>query len=95
MTRVPFVKMEGAGNDYVFVDAVRTGFPVERGAELARCWSDRHRGIGADGLIVVLRGDRAPVRMVMWNADGSRGAHFEHTIAVTETGPVVLSARSA
>ncbi|MBL9079273.1 MAG: diaminopimelate epimerase [Planctomycetes bacterium] len=71
---MPFVKMEGAGNDYVFVDAVRTGFPVERGAELARCWSDRHRGIGADGLIVVLRGDRAPVRMVMWNADGSRGA---------------------
>lgn len=71
---VPFVKMEGAGNDYVHVDALRHPFPLDRAPEFARRWSDRHRGIGADGLIVLLRGERAPVRMAMWNADGSRGA---------------------
>lgn len=74
MTRVPFVKMEGAGNDYVFVDAIRAPFPFERAAELAQRWSDRHRGIGADGLIVVTRVPDAAVGMAMWNRDGSRGA---------------------
>jgi len=74
MTRVPFVKMEGAGNDYVFVDGIRHALPLDRAPELARLWSHRHHGIGADGLIVVVRGEIAPVRMLMWNADGSRGA---------------------
>ncbi|MBX3462645.1 MAG: diaminopimelate epimerase [Planctomycetes bacterium] len=74
MNSVPFVKMEGAGNDYVFVDGIRHPLPLEHAPELARRWSDRHRGIGADGLIVVTRGAAAPVRMWMWNADGSRGA---------------------
>jgi diaminopimelate epimerase len=72
--RVPFTKMEGAGNDYVFVDFIASPFPQERGPELARAWSDRHFGIGADGLIVLAAGQTAPVRMLMWNADGSRGA---------------------
>lgn len=72
--RIPFRKMEGAGNDYVYVDALRTPFPLERGSELARRWSDRHFGIGSDGLIVLTAGIAAPVRMHMWNADGSRGA---------------------
>jgi len=74
MKVIPFVKMEGAGNDYVYVDAVAGGFPLERAPECARRWSDRNFGIGADGLIVMLPGDRAPVRMAMWNTDGSRGA---------------------
>ncbi|MCA8973823.1 MAG: diaminopimelate epimerase [Planctomycetes bacterium] len=74
MTRIPFVKMEGAGNDYVYVDAIGCDFPIEVGPECARRWSDRHFGIGADGLIVLARGDAAPVRMLMWNADGSRAA---------------------
>jgi diaminopimelate epimerase len=70
--RIPFTKMEGCGNDYVFVDAIRTAVPLERAPELARRWSDRHFGIGSDGLIALVRGDDAPVRMLMWNADGSR-----------------------
>jgi diaminopimelate epimerase len=74
MTRVPFVKMEGLGNDYIHVDAVLAPFPLERAPACARAWSDRHFGIGADGLIVLLAGTRAPLRMAMWNADGSRGA---------------------
>jgi UDP-glucose 4-epimerase len=72
--RVPFVKMEGAGNDYVFVDAIRDAFPFERAQELARAWSDRRFGIGSDGLIALRRGVCASVAMSMWNADGSEGA---------------------
>lgn len=72
--RVPFTKMEGLGNDYLYVDGFTTALPLARGGELARRWSDRHFGVGADGLIVLLPDDRAAVRMAMWNADGSRGA---------------------
>lgn len=72
--RVAFVKMEGAGNDYVHVDAIGTPFPLDRCEEIARAWSDRHFGIGADGLIVLAKGSTSPLRMLMWNADGSRGA---------------------
>lgn len=71
---VPFVKMEGAGNDYVCVDAIRDAFPLQRGPELARAWSERRFGIGADGLIVLCRGTAAPVAMAMWNSDGSEGS---------------------
>ncbi|MFM1872915.1 MAG: hypothetical protein RL398_2337 [Planctomycetota bacterium] len=74
MNALPFVKMEGAGNDYVYVDAIRHAFPWPRAAELARRWSDRHFGIGADGLIVLSRDDDGALRMSMWNGDGSRGA---------------------
>lgn len=74
MTRVPFIKMEGLGNDYILVDAIRHPFPIELATNCARVWSHRHFGIGADGLILLLPGDQAPVRMAMWNADGSRGA---------------------
>lgn len=72
--RVPFTKMEGAGNDYVYFDAIRTPFPLERCSQFARGLSDRHFGIGGDGIIVLTKGETAPARMVMWNADGSRGA---------------------
>ena len=72
--QVPFTKMEGAGNDYVYLDAIRTPLSLANAPSLARRWSDRHFGIGADGLIVMERGQEAPVRMSMWNADGSRGA---------------------
>ena len=74
MRMLPFRKMEGCGNDYVFVDGIRDAFPLARASELARAWSDRHFGVGGDGLIVLTTGQHAPVRMQMWNADGSRGA---------------------
>ena len=72
--KLPFTKMEGCGNDYVYVDGVAHAFPIERAGELAARWSDRHFGIGADGLIVLARDDDGALRMLMWNADGSRGA---------------------
>jgi diaminopimelate epimerase len=72
--KLPFTKMEGCGNDYVYVDAIAHAFPFDRASELARKWSDRHFGIGADGLIVLARDADANLQMMMWNADGSRGA---------------------
>jgi diaminopimelate epimerase len=65
-----FTKMEGAGNDYVYVDALRE--KVSDPAKLAVRISDRHFGIGSDGLILICPSSRADARMEMYNADGSR-----------------------
>lgn len=64
-----FTKMHGLGNDYVYVN----GFDeqVDDPAAVARAVSDRHFGIGADGLILILPADEADCRMRMFNADGS------------------------
>jgi diaminopimelate epimerase len=71
-----FVKMHGIGNDYVYLDAVSEPALEARSdlPELARRMSDRHRGVGSDGLILICRpqpGVAADVRMRMFNADGS------------------------
>ena len=74
---IHFVKMQGIGNDYVYLDAVSEPALAERDdlPILAREMSDRHTGIGADGLILVCRPSSevvdADVRMRMFNADGS------------------------
>lgn len=65
-----FVKMHGAGNDYVYVDCFRERPPADPAA-LAPRIADRHYGVGGDGLILVLPSTRAAVRMRMFNADGS------------------------
>ena len=67
-----FTKMHGCGNDYVYVDCFRQPAPADPAA-FARRISDRHTGIGADGLILIERSDAADARMRMWNADGSPG----------------------
>ncbi len=64
-----FIKMHGLGNDYVYVNCFDER--VEAPAELAIAVSDRHTGIGADGLILIGPSDTADVRMRMFNADGS------------------------
>jgi diaminopimelate epimerase len=66
-----FTKMHGIGNDYVYVN----GFdqPVPDPVRTAIAVSDRHFGIGSDGLILILPSDKADVRMRMFNADGSEG----------------------
>ena len=63
-----FVKMHGIGNDYVFVRE-----PVDDPERVARLVSDRHRGIGGDGLILVGPSEVADARMRIFNADGSEG----------------------
>lgn len=66
-----FTKMHGAGNDYVYVDG--TEEHIENPSEAAKIVSDRHFGIGSDGLILIHRSDAADFEMEMYNADGSRG----------------------
>jgi diaminopimelate epimerase len=65
-----FVKMHGLGNDYVFVDCFRQPAPQDP-SSLARRVSDRHFGIGGDGLILICPSERADARMRIFNADGS------------------------
>lgn len=74
MKVLSFVKMEGAGNDYVFVDGIHQDFDLAEGPRLAKVVADRHFGVGGDGLIVLAPSRTADYRMVMWNTDGSRGA---------------------
>lgn len=64
-----FTKMQGCGNDYVYVDCFKER--VSNPAKLARSMSDRHFGVGSDGLILILPSKRADLRMRMFNADGS------------------------
>lgn len=67
-----FTKMHGCGNDYIFLDCLNRPLPDEP-AQLATRISDRHKGVGSDGLILIAPSERANARMLMWNADGSRG----------------------
>ena len=70
MPTLPFAKLHGTANDFIYVDA-RAGFPGDPAA-IARRLCDRRRGIGADGLILLLPSTEADGRMVIYNADGSR-----------------------
>src|SRR5262245_22402895 len=65
-----FTKMQGCGNDSVYVDCFRGKVPADV-AGLARAISDRHFGVGGDGLILVCPSEQADARMRMFNADGS------------------------
>ncbi len=65
-----FTKMQGTGNDYVYVNCFDEPLPKDP-AELARRVSDRHFGIGGDGLILICPSTKADARMRMFNADGS------------------------
>ena len=65
-----FIKMHGTGNDYVYVNAFAERLPADLPA-LTRAISDRHFGVGSDGLIAVLPSEVADARMRMFNADGS------------------------
>ena len=66
-----FTKMHGLGNDYIFVNGMSERLPRVSLPRLARALSDRHFGIGADGLILVLPSRSAQFRMQVFNADGS------------------------
>ncbi len=67
-----FTKMQGCGNDYVYVDGSRERIPQEKKPELVRRLSDRHFGIGGDGVIFINPSDEADFEMEMYNADGTR-----------------------
>ncbi|HVN88512.1 MAG TPA: diaminopimelate epimerase [Candidatus Binataceae bacterium] len=98
MPKLPFVKMHGCGNDYVYVvaDKVRPSDP----GELSKRVSDRRFGVGGDGLIMLCPSDKADVRMEMYNADGSRGemcgngircvARLYHSISGGAKNPIAV-----
>ena len=73
--KLPFIKMHGLGNDYVYIDCFQpeTAALLAKAdlAALARRVSDRHFGIGSDGLVLILPSNEADARMRIFNADGS------------------------
>ncbi|KAB1438101.1 diaminopimelate epimerase [Candidatus Galacturonibacter soehngenii] len=66
-----FTKMQGLGNDYVYVNCLIE--KIDNPSEVAKLVSDRHFGIGSDGLILIKPSDIADFKMEMYNADGSQG----------------------
>lgn len=68
-----FTKMHGAGNDYIYVNTLK--FPVADPEHLALLWSDRHKGIGGDGLVLIGPSEKADFSMRIFNNDGSE-AHM-------------------
>ncbi|RHO62593.1 diaminopimelate epimerase [Tannerella sp. AM09-19] len=69
MYRVGFTKMQGAGNDYIYVNT--SVFPIRNPEKLAIKWSKYHTGIGSDGLVLIGNSDKADFSMRIFNADGS------------------------
>lgn len=67
-----FTKMQGCGNDYVYVNGFTEHVPQERKPEIVRSLSDRHFGIGGDGVIFINPSEEADFEMEMYNADGTR-----------------------
>jgi diaminopimelate epimerase len=65
-----FTKMQGAGNDYIYLDCFRSAPPRDL-SSLSRAMSNRHFGVGSDGLILICPSEKADARMRMFNADGS------------------------
>ena len=98
-----FTKMHGAGNDYVYIDArdQQRDWPA-----LAVAMSDRHLGVGADGIILALPSQHAQLRMQMFNADGSEGEMcgngirclvayaLTRGIVPSDTSPVVVETKA-
>ncbi|MBQ6379622.1 MAG: diaminopimelate epimerase [Prevotella sp.] len=71
MSKIPFTKMHGCGNDYIYVDTIR--HPIADPAKAAILWSNRHKGIGSDGLVLIGESSipEADFSMRIFNADGS------------------------
>jgi len=69
---IEFTKMQGCGNDYVYIDCYAGKYDIRDKAGLARRLSDRHFGVGSDGLIFINPSLKADFEMEMYNADGSR-----------------------
>ena len=97
-----FTIMQGIGNDYVYVNCFKE--TVENPSETARVISDRHFGIGSDGLILIKPSKTADFEMDMYNADGSRGAmcgngircvaKYVYDYGLTDKTSITVSTRS-
>lgn len=97
-----FTKMHGIGNDYIYVNGFEQDVPDPAAA--ARKMSDRHFGVGGDGLVLILPSRQAEVRMRMFNADGSEGkmcgnaircvAKYAHERGLARENPVRIETAS-
>ena len=72
MKQMKFTKMQGCGNDYIYVNGFAESISKEEKPEIVRKLSDRHFGIGGDGVIFINPAKEADFEMEMYNADGSR-----------------------
>ena len=69
-----FTKMEGAGNDYIYFDCFENDIRnLSNLKQLIIKYSDRHFGIGADGVVLICPSEKVDAKMIMYNADGSEG----------------------
>ena len=68
---IKFTKMNGLGNDYVYIDCINNKYNIDEMPKLAKVMSDRHFGIGSDGVICICNSDIADFKMRMFNQDGS------------------------
>lgn len=71
MRKIEFTKMHAAGNDYIYVYG--QDFHGSDASKVAEFWCDRHKGIGADGIVLINPSHKADFKMEMFNADGSQG----------------------
>jgi diaminopimelate epimerase len=70
--KLPFIKMHGCGNDYIYIDLLGKALAFDP-AELSVALSDRHFGVGGDGLVLIMDSEVADAKMRMFNNDGSEG----------------------
>lgn len=91
--KIPFTKMHGLGNNYIYIDLFHTDLPEERLSELAVKMSNPNTGIGSDGMILIHPAEKAEVGMRIFNKDGSEGMNCGNGLRCTakyvyETGIV-------
>lgn len=84
-----FTKMQGLGNDYVYVNCLKE--KVESPSEMARRVSDRHFGVGSDGLILICPSECADFEMKMYNADGPEVKCVAMGFAVLENMSMIMA----
>ena len=77
--KIQFTKMEGCGNDYIYIDGAKNRLDAKEKPDFVKKVSDRHFGIGSDGVIFINPSDIADFEMEMYNADGSRSAAWQNT----------------
>ena len=97
-----FTKMQGIGNDYIYVNCFEE--KVDEPERVSQIVSDRHFGIGGDGLVLIMPSDKADFRMRMFNADGSEGnmcgnatrciGKFVYDNGLTDKSEISLETRS-
>jgi len=76
--KLPFTKMHGTGNDYIYINCI--GMELNSPESLSVLLSDRHTGIGGEGVVLILPSDTADARMRIFNLDGSEGAMAGNSI---------------